>query len=68
MIFKARRKIETSFSKLSEQLNFNKVKSKSMLEFITRISIKVLYHNISLSINKLMRNENFISYERLVFG
>ena len=45
LIFKARRRIETSFSQLTEQLNLNKVKSKSMLGFITRTSIKVLAHN-----------------------
>ena len=39
LIFKARRMIETSFSQLAEQLNLNKVKSKSMLGFITRTSI-----------------------------
>ena len=47
LIFKVRRRIETSFSQLTEQLNLNKVKSKSMLGFITRTSIKVLAHNIS---------------------
>ena len=46
----------------------NKVKSKSMLGFITRISIKVLAHNISFLINKLMENEDSISkIKRLVF-
>ena len=55
-IFKARMKIETSFSQLAEQLNLNKVKNKSMLGFITRTSIKVLAHNISFLINKLMGN------------
>lgn len=69
LIFKARRKIETSFSQLAEQLNLNKVKSKSMLGFITRTSIKVLAHNISFLINKLMGNEDSISkIKRLVFG
>ena len=69
LIFKARRRIETSFSQLAEQLNLNKVKSKSMLGFITRISIKVLAHNISFLINKLMENEDSISkIKRLVFG
>jgi hypothetical protein len=54
---------------LAEQLNLNKVKSKSMLGFITRISIKVLAHNISFLINKLMENEDSISkIKRLVFG
>ena len=69
MIFKARRNIETRFSQLAEQLNLNKVKSKSMLGFITRTSIKVLSHNISFLINKLMKNEDSISkIKRLVFG
>ena len=69
LIFKARRRIETSFSQLAEQLNLNKVKSKSMLGFITRTSIKVLAHNISFLINKLMENEDSISkIKRLVFG
>ena len=69
LIFKARRRIETSFSQLTEQLNLNKVKSKSMLGFITRTSIKVLAHNISFLINKLMGNEDSISkIKRLVFG
>lgn len=69
LIFKARRRIETSFSQLAEQLNLNKVKSKSMLGFITRTSIKVLAHNISFLINKLMGNEDSISkIKRLVFG
>ena len=54
LIFKVRRRIETSFSQLAEHLNLNKVKSKSMLGFMTRTSIKVLAHNISFLINKLM--------------
>ena len=69
MIFKARRRIEISCSQLAEQLNLNKVKSKSMLGFITRTSIKVLAHNILFLINKLMGNEDFISkIKKLVFG
>ena len=69
LIFKIRRRIETSFSQLTEQLNLNKVKSKSMLGFITRTSIKVLAHNISFLINKLMGNYDSIAkIKRLVFG
>ena len=69
LIFKVRRRIETSFSQLTEQLNLNKVKSKSMLGFITRISIKVLGHNISFLINKLIGNYDYISkIKSLVFG
>lgn len=69
LLFKVRRRIETSFSQLSEQLNLNKVKSKSMLGFITRTSIKVLAHNISFLINKLMGNDDSMAkIKRLVFG
>ena len=69
LIFKVRRRIETSFSQLTEQLNLNKVKSKSMLGFITRISIKVLGHNISFLINKLIGNYDSIAkIKSLVFG
>ena len=68
LIFKFRRRIETSFSQLTEQLNLNRVKSKSMLGFITRTSIKVLAHNISFLINKLMGNyEDMAKIKRLVF-
>ena len=56
-------------SPIIEQLNLNKVKSKSMLGFITRTSIKVLAHNISFLINKLMGNNDSLSkIKRLVFG
>ena len=69
LIFKVRRRVETSFSQLTEQLNLNKVKSKSILGFITRTSIKVLAHNISFLINKLVGNFNSIAkIKRLVFG
>ena len=69
LIFKVRRRIETSFSQLTEQLNLNKVKSKSMLGFMTRTSIKVLAHNISFLINKLIGNYDSIAkIKSLVFG
>ena len=69
LIFKVRRRLETSFSQLTEQLNLNKVKSKSILGFITRTSIKVLAHNISFLINKLMgKNDSLAKIKELVFG
>ena len=69
LIFKVRRRIETSFSQLSEQLNINKVKSKSMSGFITRIRIKVLAHNISFFINKAIgKDESISKIKELVFG
>ena len=40
-----------------------------MLGFITRTSIKVLAHNISFLINKLMKNDDSMAkIKRLVFG
>ncbi|MEF9992170.1 MAG: IS982 family transposase, partial [Peptostreptococcaceae bacterium] len=69
LIFKVRRRIETSFSQLTQQLNLNKVKSKSMLGFITRTSIKVLAHNISFIINKAMgKDDSLAKIKKLVFG
>lgn len=69
LIFKIRRRIETSFSQMTEQLNLNKVKSKSKLGFMTRTSIKVLAHNISFLINKLLGHDDSLSkIKRLVFG
>jgi len=69
LIFKVRRRIETSFSQLTEQLNLNKVKSKSMLGFITRISIKVFGYNVSFIINKFIGNYDSIAkIKSLVFS
>ena len=68
-VCKFRRRIETKFSQLTEQLNLNNVKSKSMIGFITRTSIKALAHNISFLINKLMGNDESIAkIKRLAFG
>ena len=40
-----------------------------MLGFMTRTSIKVLAHNISFLINKLMGNDDYMAkIKRLVFG
>lgn len=69
LIFKVRRRIETTFSQLTEQLNLNKVKSKSKLGFIARTSIKALAHNISFLINKLLGHDDSLAkIKRLVFG
>lgn len=69
LIFKVRRRVETSFSQLTEQLNLNKVKSESKLGFITRTSIKVLAHDISFLINKLLEHDDSLAkIKRLSFG
>jgi hypothetical protein len=68
LIFKIRR-IETSFSQLSEQLNINRVKTKSYWGFINRIKIKILSHNISFFINTLLgKDEDISRIKSLAFG
>lgn len=69
MIFKARRRIETTFSQLSEQLNIQRVLAKSMWGFISRITNKVLAHNICYFINKILNtNPDISKIKELVFG
>lgn len=60
---------KTIFSQLSEQLNINRVKSKSFWGFITRIKMKILSHNISFFINKLLgKDEDIAKIKALAFG
>lgn len=69
MIFKARRRIETTFSQLSEQLNIQRVLAKSMWGLISRITNKVLAHNICYFINKTLNtNPDISKIKELVFG
>lgn len=69
IIFKIRRRIETSFSQLSEQFNVNKVLSKSITGLQTRITLKILSHNICYVINKLLGNKDSIGkIKHLIFG
>lgn len=69
MIFKARRRVETSFSQLSEQLNIQRVLAKSMWGLTSRINNKILDHNICYFINKTLKTKPEISrIKELVFG
>ena len=69
ILSKMRRRVETSFSQLTEQFNANKVLAKSKLGLMTRITIKILAHNISYLINFLSGNEDNIGkIKHLVFG
>ncbi|WIV13647.1 IS982 family transposase [Proteiniborus sp. MB09-C3] len=69
LIFKARRRVETSFSQLTEQLNINKVKAKSLWGLITRLRTKILGHNICYFINKCLNKDiNLANIKELVFG
>jgi len=69
MIFKARRRVETKFSQLSEQLNIQRFLAKSMWGLISRINNKILAHNIYYFINKTLNIKPDISrIKDLVFG
>ncbi len=68
-IFKLRRRIETTFSQLSGQLNINKVLTKSLLGLISRLRTKILAHNICYSINQMLGNNvNLEHIKELIFG
>ncbi|WP_039629564.1 IS982 family transposase, partial [Clostridium argentinense] len=69
MIFKARRRVETSFSQLSGQLNIQRVLAKSMWGLVSRITNKILAHNLCFFINKILNiNPNIAKIKDLIFG
>ncbi len=53
LIFKLRRRVETVFSQLSEQLNAEKVLSKSFQGLCTRLVNKILGYNLCLVLNSI---------------
>ena len=68
-IFKLRRRIETSASQLSQQLNIEKVMAKSYWGFVTRIKTKLLAYNLCYYINRLIGHDiNVSKIKNLVFG
>lgn len=68
-IFKIRRRIETTFSQLTEQLNINKVLAKSLWGLITRLRTKVLAHNLCYCINRILGKDiNLGQIKELIFG
>ncbi|MCK8826549.1 IS982 family transposase [Natroniella acetigena] len=68
LISKVRRRIETSFSQLTEQLNISKANAKSFWGLITRIKTKLLAHNLCYFINKhLGKTVNIGHIKELVF-
>ncbi|SHK50569.1 Transposase DDE domain-containing protein, partial [Paramaledivibacter caminithermalis DSM 15212] len=54
LIFKARRRIETTASQLTEQLNIEKVLAKSFWGLQTRLETKLLAYNLCYFINKAL--------------
>ena len=53
LIFKLRRRVETVFSQLSEQLNVERVLAKSFQGLCTRITNKILAYNLCLALNSI---------------
>ena len=53
LIFKLRRRIETVFSQLSEQLNAERVLAKSFQGLCTRLINKILAYNLCLALNSI---------------
>ena len=68
VLSKTRRRVETSFSQLSEQFNINKVLAKSKWGLMLRITLKILAHNISFIINHILGNRKIAQIKQLVFG
>lgn len=69
LIFKLRRRIETSASQLTQQLNIERVLAKSLWGLIARIKTKLLAYNLCYYINKLTGHDiNISRIKHLIFG
>lgn len=69
LIFKFRRRIETTASQLAGQLNIERVIAKSLWGLQTRIKTKILAYNLCYFINALMGKDiHFSKIKELVFG
>ena len=68
MIFKFRRRVETVFSQLSQQLNAERVLAKTFRGLCTRLVNKVLAYDLALLINKLFYSQQPLAcIKHLVF-
>lgn len=68
-LLKMRRRIETSFSQLTELFNLNKVSARSLWDLISRLRTKILAQNLCYCINILLGKKVNIGYiKELVFG
>lgn len=67
IIFKSRRRIETTISQFSDQLNLQKVRAKSLLGLIARLHSKFLAFAIAYFINISINFHNPISIKHLAF-
>lgn len=68
LIFSKRRRIETTFSQLREQLNAQRTLAKSAIGLYTRVLTKILAYDLCMLINKLSGNEHGCSrIKQLIF-
>jgi IS5 family transposase len=68
LIFKLRRRIETSVSQLAGQFNAERVKAKSLLGLLTRMQSKILAFNLCFAVNWLIgKHDNIACIKSLVF-
>lgn len=68
LIFKFRRRIETNFSQLSEQLNAQKVLAKTFIGLCTRLVDKVFGYNLCLILNHIFYPNSYIAkIKHLIF-
>lgn len=68
LIFRLRRKIETVFSQLCEQIHAERVLAKKFWGLCTRMSDKILAHNISMVLTALMDDTfSSLAVKRVVF-
>lgn len=58
MIFKFRRRVETVFSQLSQQLNAERVLAKTFRGLCTRLVNKILAYDLALLMNKLFYSQH----------
>jgi len=61
LIFKLRRRIETSISQLVDQLNIERVRAKSLWGLLTRLQSKILAFNLCFAINWLIGKSDDIA-------
>ena len=68
LIFRLRRRVETVFSQLTEQLNAERVPAKSFQGLCTRLANKILAYNLCMVLNSIFGEDcELAQIKRLVF-
>lgn len=68
LIFKQRRRVETVFSQLCEQLNAEKVRARSFQGLCTRLTNKILAYNLCLALNSIFHETcDLAKIKQLIF-